>query len=400
MIALDGLRVLDLTQFLSGSYCSMLLGDLGAEVIKIERPKGGEVYRTYGPRFINGESTSFLGLNRNKKSLALDLKAPEALEIMRELVRNSDILVENFKPGAMARMGLDYQSLRADNPRLIYASVSGFGQTGPYSERGGFDLILQGMSGLMSVTGDADRPPAKVGIPITDIGAGMLALIGVLSALIVRQKTGEGQMVDASLLEAGLAFNFLTAMNFLADGTKARRMGSSSPQNAPYQAFKTSDGYITVGTGNDTIWTRFCKELDITALLDDPRFKDNAARVSNHRDLEAIIAPVLEAKTTREALKLMERAGVPAGPIYDIEQALADEHVLSRGVIEEYVHPTAGPVKNISFPLKLSAVDTRLRLPPPLLGEHTVQILKELGHEEPAIQALEQRGIIGCGGAH
>ncbi|MCX6377028.1 MAG: CoA transferase, partial [Armatimonadetes bacterium] len=331
MMPLAGIRVLDFTQFLSGSYCSMLMGDLGAEVIKIEKPDTGEVYLTYGPLFIRVESTSFLGVNRNKKSLALNLKTPEALAIVQALARTSDVVVENYTPGTMAKLGIDYESLRVVNPALIYASVSGFGQTGPYRDRGGFDLILQGMSGLMSVTGEADGPPAKVGVPITDIGAGLYALIGVLAALIAREKTGRGQQVDASLLEAGLAFNFFTAINYFADGTKAQRLGSASPQNAPYQAFKTRNGHITVGTGNDVIWKRFCDALGLGHLLQDPRFKDNASRVRRFKDLESEIAPVFESKTTAESLALMDKAQVPAGPIYDIGEAVQDEHVRSRG---------------------------------------------------------------------
>jgi len=394
MTVLSGIRVLDFTQFLSGSYCTMLLGDLGAEVIKIEKPDTGEVYRAYGPVFINGESTSFLAVNRNKKSLALNLKAPEAVQIVRELVRGCDVLVENFTPGTMGRLGLGYESLREVNPGLIYASVSGFGQTGPYRDKGGFDLILQGMSGLMSVTGEADRPPAKVGVPITDIGAGVYALVGVLAALIARGTTKVGQLVDASLLEAGLAFNFFTAMNYFADGTKAQRMGSASPQNAPYQAFRTRDGFITIGTGNDTIWKRFCEVLALSHLLQDPRFRDNASRVKAYKELEAAIAPVFASKSTAESLALMEAAKVPAGPIYDIGQVVEDEHIRNRGIIAEYDHPKAGRVRAVGFPVKLSASQTGVRLPPPLLGEHTEELLRQLGYAEQAIRDLESRGVI------
>ena len=281
----------------------MLLGDMGAEVIKIERPETGEVYRTYGPKFIGGESTSYLSVNRSKKSLTLNLKDPRAVSLALRLVERADVLVENFTPGAMEKLGLGYGETSKANSKLIYCSISGFGQTGPYRNRGGFDLILQGMSGMMSVTGEADGPPVKVGYAVTDMGAGMFGALGILAALIARSKTGKGQWVDTSLLEAGLAWSLLTAGNFFADGEIQQRSGSASPQNAPYQAFETSDGFINVGTGNERLWIKFCEILGLMELTRDPRFKDNASRVKNQKDLEREIAPVMKRKTTQEWMR-------------------------------------------------------------------------------------------------
>lgn len=394
MLPLQGVQVLDFTHFLSGPYCSMLLGDLGAEVIKVERPDKGDVYREYGPKFIKGESTSFLAVNRNKKSLALNLKSSEGKEIALELARKTDIIIENFKLGTMAKLGLDYETLSKHNPGLIYCSISGFGRTGPYRERGGFDLILQGMSGIMSVTGDLDRPPAKVGVPITDIGAGMFAVIGILSAYIFREKTGKGQFIDASLLEAGLGFATLAAINYFADGKAPQRLGSASSQNAPYQAFETKDGYINVGTGNEELWKRFCEILELEHLLVDPRFQDNFSRVNNQKELAAEIAPAIKSRTTEECLNLFNNAGIPCGPIYDIGEALMDPQTQNRAMVIAYEHPKAGKVRNIGFPVKFSEIEVGVKQYPPQLGEHTYKILKSAGYSESHLKSLEEKGII------
>jgi crotonobetainyl-CoA:carnitine CoA-transferase CaiB-like acyl-CoA transferase len=394
MKLLEGMTVLDFTQFLAGSYCAMLLGDMGAKVIKIEKPETGEVYRTYGPKFIGGESTSFLSVNRNKKSLTLNLKDPRAISIALRLVARADVLIENFTPGAMEKLGLGYGEASKANPRLIYCSISGFGQTGPYRSRGGFDLILQGMSGMMSVTGEADGPPMKVGYAVTDMGAGMFGAIGVLAALISRDKTGRGQWVDTSLLEAGIAWSLLPAGNFFADGEIQQRSGSSSPQNAPYQAFETSDGFINVGTGNERLWIKFCEILGLMGLTGDPRFRDNASRVRNQKELEKEIAPVMKRKTTEEWTRLLDGGGIPAGPIYDIGQALTDPQATSRKMVVEYDHPKAGRVKGVGFPIKFSEAEFEVKNPPPLLGEHNREILASLGLTEAEIENLEREGVI------
>ncbi len=391
---LEGITVLDFTQFLAGSYCAMLLGDMGAEVIKIERPETGEVYRTYGPKFIGGESTSFLSVNRNKKSLTLNLKAPRAVSLALRLVERADVLVENFTPGTMEKLGLGYEIASKANPRLIYCSISGFGQTGPYRSRGGFDLILQGMSGMMSVTGEAEGPPVKVGYAVTDMGAGMFGALGILSALVARQQTGNGKWVDTSLLEAGLAWSLLPAGNFFADGEIQQRSGSASPQNAPYQAFETSDGFINVGTGNERLWLKFCEILDLVELSRDPRFKDNTSRVKNQNELEKEIAPAMKQQTTREWMGVLDADGIPAGPIYDIREALNDPQALSRNMVVEYDHAKAGRVKTVGFPIKFSEEEFEVSTAPPLLGEHNQEILASLGLTEAEIKDLKQKGVI------
>jgi crotonobetainyl-CoA:carnitine CoA-transferase CaiB-like acyl-CoA transferase len=333
MNCLDGIKVIDMTQFLSASYCTQILGDLGADVIKIEKPGQGEVYRTYGPKFINGESTSFLALNRNKRSLALDIKKPEARKILYRLAETADVLVENFRPGTLKKYSFDYDSLQNVNPRLIYCSVSGFGQTGPYASKGGFDLTAQAMSGLMYVTGEKDGPPVKVGYPITDIGGGMYAALGILAALIGREKTGKGQLVDTSLFESGVSWGMMAGLNYFADGSIQGRMGSASPQNAPYQAFTVKDGAFTMGTGNDVLWEKFCEVFDMTYLLQDERYKDNASRVENQASLAAEIEKVLINYTVEECLEKLDSVGIPCGPINSIDKVMNDSHVKDRGLI-------------------------------------------------------------------
>ncbi len=394
MRPLEGINVLDFTHFLSGPYCTMLLADLGASVVKLERPDGGDVYREYGPKFIRGQSTSFLAVNRNKKSLAVNLKDPKGRQIARTLAQKADVVVENFKQGTMEKLGLDYDSLSRVNPRLVFCAISGFGRTGPYRDRGGFDLVLQGMSGIMSITGEPDRPPSKVGVPITDIGAGMLAALGILAALIARASTGKGQAVDASLLDAGLGFLTLAAINYFADGKAPSRLGSASSQNAPYQAFPTRDGFINVGTGNEELWRKFCDVLGIAQLVDDPRFRDNASRVKNQFELAAEITPTIKEKTTRQCWELFTKAGIPSGPIYDIGEAVADPHVAARNMVLEYVHPEAGRVQNIAFPVKFSNIDIGVYRVPPRLGEHTREILGTFGYSEAELDRLESQGII------
>ena len=394
MELLSEITVLDFSQFLAGSYCAMLLGDMGANVIKIEKPDTGEEYRTYGPKFIRGESTSFLSVNRNKKSLTLNLKDPRGVSIALKLVGRADVLIENFKPGVMEKLGLRFSETSKVNPKLIYCSISGFGQTGPYRDRGGFDLILQGMSAMMSVTGEEDGPPVKVGYPVTDLGAGIYGTIGILAALLSRNITGSGQWVDTSLLEAGIAWSLLPAGNYFADGEVPRRLGSASPQNAPYQAFATEDGYINVGTGNDRLWIKFCEVVGLEELTKDPRFKNNALRVKNQKELAKAIEPAMKRKTTREWTHLLDKAGIPCGPIYNLDEALADPQILSRKMVVEYDHPKAGRVKSIGFPIKFSHAEFRVRKYPPLLGEHNQEILSSLGLSQEEIGQLRREKVI------
>jgi crotonobetainyl-CoA:carnitine CoA-transferase CaiB-like acyl-CoA transferase len=393
MNCLDRIKVIDMTQFLSASYCTQILGDLGADVIKIERPGQGEVYRTYGPKFINGESTSFLALNRNKRSLTLDIKKPEAKKILYRLAETADILVENFRPGTLKKYGFDYESLKRVNPRLIYCSVSGFGQTGPYASKGGFDLTAQAMSGLMYVTGEKNGPPVKVGYPITDIGGGMYAALGILAALMAREKTGKGQLVDTSLFEAGVAWGMMAGLNYFADGSIQGRMGSASPQNAPYQAFTVKDGAFTMGTGNDVLWEKFCDVFNMTYLLQDERYKDNASRVENQASLAAEIEKVLKNYTVEECLEKLDSVGIPCGPINSIDKVMNDSQVKARGIIWDIEHPVAGKIPNIGFPVIFSDTPCMKRSYPPQLGEHSREILREIKFSEEEINTFIAAGV-------
>jgi crotonobetainyl-CoA:carnitine CoA-transferase CaiB-like acyl-CoA transferase len=394
MQALEGLTVLDFTQFLAGSYCTMILGDMGAEVIKIEKPKTGEEYRSYGPKFIKGESTSFLSVNRNKKSVTLNLKDSRGVSIALRLIERADVLVENFKPGVMDKLGLGFAEASRVNPKIVYCSISGFGQTGPYRNRGGFDLILQGFTGMMDVTGEPDGPPVKVGYAVTDMGAGTNGVLGILAALLYRNKTGRGQLVDTSLLEAGFSWALLPAGNYFVDGEIPKRSGSASPQSAPYQAFQTSDGYINVGCGNERLWTKFCEITELRDLLRDSRFKDNALRTKNQAELSKRIEPVMRQKRTCEWMQLFDTAGIPCGPIYSLKEAVEDPQIVSRDMVIEYEHPKVGKIKSLGFSVKFSELEFSVKLPPPLLGEHNVEILSSLGLPQAEIRELESEGVI------
>lgn len=395
MSSLEGVKVIDFTQFLSASYCSQILGDLGADVIKIERPGSGEVYRKYGPKFIKGESTSFLSVNRNKRSVALNIKESKGQEVLRKLAEKSDIFIENFKPGTLKKYGLDYDFLSSLNPKLIYCSTSGFGQSGPYSKKGGFDLIAQAMSGLMHVTGEKHGPPVKVGYPVLDIGAGMYSAIGVLAALHARGETGYGQHVDVSLLETGVAWGLMAAGNYFADATIVGRMGSASPQNAPYQAFNVQDGAFVVGTGNDALWIKFCEVFGLAHLKENPEYADNASRVKNQENLAEEIQDHLKHCAVAECIKKLDDAGIPGGPINTIEDVLRDPHVVERDMILSIRHPKAGEIKNIACPVKMSKTPTDVRYPPPGLGEHTNEVLTELGYTAEELESMGKSNIIG-----
>src|SRR6266545_1313091 len=390
--ALDGVRVLDLTQVMAGPFCCMLLGDLGAEVIKIE-PPGGETTRGM-LELVPGVSASFLAVNRNKRGITLDLKAPADVETLKRLVATADVLVENYRPGVMARLGLDHRTLTAINPRLVYCSISGFGQTGPYASRGGFDLIAQGMSGIMSATGSPDGPPVKVGVPITDLGAGLFGVFGILCALRARRVTGRGQLVDTSLFEAGLALSAWEATEYWYTGQIPRRLGTAHRLNAPYQAFRASDSRFTVGAANSRLWPRFCQLLGLERLVDDPRFGTVGDRVKNQRELERVIEEVTVTQSRAHWLERCEAAGIPAGPIYSVPEALADPHAQSRGMVQEYDYPGAGRVKALGNPVKLSGSPARLHRGAPRLGEDTEAVLAELGLSGGEIDALRNRGAI------
>ncbi|OGK84882.1 MAG: CoA-transferase [Candidatus Rokubacteria bacterium GWC2_70_16] len=391
--ALQGLRVIDQTQVMAGPFCSMLLADMGAEVIKVEPPEGEPTRRPelpIGP----GVSAAFLAVNRNKRGITLDLKQPEGVAILRKLAATADVLVENYRPGVARRLGVDYDTLAMTNPRLIYCSISGFGQTGPYAGRGGYDLIAQGMSGIMSATGSDGGPPVKVGVPITDLGAGLFAVFGILCAVRARRVTGRGQLVDTSLFEAGLALSAWEATEYWYTGQIPRRLGTAHRLNAPYQAFRASDGHFTVGAANGKLWPRFAGLLGLAHLADDPRFSSVGDRVTNRAALEALVEAVTRHEPRAHWLARCEEAGIPAGPIYTVPEALADPHARARGMVQEYEHPQLGRVQALGNPVKLSRSPAALRKAPPLLGEDNEPILHELGYTDADIAALRRRRVI------
>jgi formyl-CoA transferase/CoA:oxalate CoA-transferase len=394
MQALDDLLVLDLTRALSGPYCTLMLADMGARVIKIETPDGGDDTRGWGPPFLHGESSYFLGINRNKESLTLNLKHPDAQDVFRRLIARADVLVENFRPGTMDRLGFGYEAVRMLNDRLIYAAISGFGQDGPYRERVAYDLILQGMGGLMGTTGEEGGPPVKVGVAVTDIAAGMFAAYGILVALRVRDRVGRGQLVDASMLDSQVAWLTYQAGYYFATGENPRRLGSAHPSLVPYQAFRTKDGYLNVAVGSEAIWARFVLAVGAPHLADDPRFATNPDRVRHREILLPLLEPIFGTKTTVEWSRILEAAGVPAGPIYLLSDLFDDPQVRHRHMVVEMTHPKAGQVKQTGVPLKLSETPGRLASPPPLLGEHTDRILSELGYSDAQRSAMRADGAI------
>ena len=339
--ALDGVRILDCSQILAGPFCSMLLADMGADVIKIEKPNGGDDTRRMGPPFIDTESAAFLAMNRNKRSMVLNFKDPAGVETMKRLVKDADIVIENYRTGVMERLGLGYEDLKAINPGIIYCSISGFGRTGPYAKRGGYDLIAQAMSGIMSITGIPGTPPVKAGVPIADMNAGMFSVYGILSAYIHKLKTGEGQYLEISLLEAALAYTVWESAGYFATGEVAGPLGSSHRNSAPYQGLRTSDGYIVVGAPNQPNWERLATAFDRADLIALDKYKDNAGRLVNRAELEIDLEYTTTGKTTDEWLEILEAAGVPAGPILNMEQIWADPQVQDRGMEAVLEHPTS-----------------------------------------------------------
>ena len=391
--ALDGLRVLDQTQVMAGPFCAMLLADMGADVIKIE-PPGGENTRGMDLELAPGVSAPFLAVNRNKRGMVLDLKQPRGAAILKKLVATADILIENYRPGVARRLGVDYSTLAAINPRLIYCSISGFGQTGPYADRGGYDLIAQGMSGIMSATGSEGGAPVKVGVPITDLGAGLFGVFGILCALRARHVTGRGQLVDTSLFEAGLALSAWEATEYWFTGQVPRGLGTAHRLNAPYQAFRASDGHFTVGAANNNLFPRFCALLGLDHLVSDPRFDNVAHRLENRAALEPLIEAVTIGHPRAHWLTTCEAAGVPAGPIYTVPEALDDPHARARGMVQELTHPKLGRVKGLGNPVKMSRTPPVMAKVAPALGEDTEAILRELGLAEAEIATLRADRVV------
>jgi len=392
--ALDGIKVLDLSRALAGPYCTMMLADMGAEVIKVEMPGTGDDSRSWGPPFVEGESAYFMSINRNKKSIALDMKGDKAIEIITKLIRQSDVLVENFRPGAMERLGLSYEQAKVMNPRLVYCSISGFGQDGPYRLLPGFDQVLQGMGGLMSITGEPDGPPVKVGVAIADISGGMFAAYGIVVALFNREKTGRGQTVDISLLDSQVAWLTYRAGAYFTSGEIPKPVGSGHPVIVPYQAFKAKDVYINIAVGNDQLWGKFCKAVGLEGIMNNPRFATNAKRVENRDEVVKAVSDLIATRKGEEWLKILTDAGVPCGPIYTVDKIFADPQVIHRQMVAELDHPRAGTIKVTGIPVKLSDTPGEVKTAPPLLGQHTQEVLGELGYSPKDIEELRQAKII------
>ena len=392
--ALEGVKVLDLTQIMAGPYCTMMLADMGADVVKVEKPNGGDDTRRMGPPFINGESAAFLGINRNKRSVVVDLRSDNGREIVQDMVREYDVLVQNFRPGSLERMGLGYDQACEINPSIVYCTISGFGVTGPYARRGGFDLVAQGMSGLMSVTGHPENPPTKVGVPVCDLNAAMFAAVGILTAYINRLKTGRGQHVDTSLLEGGIAYTFWESAMYFATGEVPEPRGSGHRLTAPYQAFATSDGYVNVGAANQANWERLCAAIGRDELAADPRFAEPKDRMDNLDELIETLEQTFSRQSSDHWIEILEAAGAPAGPIYDLKQVYDDPQVRAREMIVETNHPVAGRTRNIGIPIKLSETPGRFQRPAPTLGQHTDEVLRQLGRSNAEIAELRSQSVI------
>jgi formyl-CoA transferase len=393
VLALDGLVMVDCTEVLAGPFCSMLLADMGVDAIKVERPGTGDNQRGNGPH-INGFPYPFTMVNRNKRSITVNLKRPEGQAIVHRLAARADIFLENFRPGTMEELDLGYGRLGAINPRLVYASVSGFGQTGPYRERGGFDLIAQGMSGLMSVTGEPGGAPAKAGYPVTDLGAGLFCAYGILAALYARERTGRGQWVDTSLFEAGIAFAVWQTAKYLGTGEPPGPMGSAHPLSAPYQAFRTADGHVVVGASSQALFRRLCGVLDREELVEDPRFATPTARMDHTSLLADELERTFGTRCSAEWLTMLTDAGIPCGPIYDVAQMLQDPQARARGMVVQADHPVAGRITNIGNPVKLSDTPWQYRTTAPILGANTDEILEALGYDKATVERFREEGII------
>ncbi|MFG5864299.1 CaiB/BaiF CoA transferase family protein [Metapseudomonas sp. CR1201] len=404
--ALSHIRVLDLSRVLAGPWSGQILADLGAEVIKVERPGSGDDTRAWGPPFLKGsdgrdtsEAAYFLSANRNKQSVTVDFTRPEGQKLVRELAAKSDILIENFKVGGLAAYGLDYESLKAINPRLIYCSITGFGQFGPYAKRAGYDFMIQGLGGLMSITGRADQEegagPVKVGVALTDILTGLYSSVAMLAALASRDITGKGQHIDMALLDVQVACLANQAMNYLTTGNPPRRLGNAHPNIVPYQDFPTADGNFILTVGNDSQFRKFCEVAGHREWADDPRFSTNKARVAHRAELIPMIRQVTVFKTTAEWVSALEAFGVPCGPINDLAAVFADPQVQARGLRVELEHPLAGVVPQVASPLRLSETPVEYRMPPPLLGEHTQEVLQRvLGLAAEQVEALRKADVI------
>jgi crotonobetainyl-CoA:carnitine CoA-transferase CaiB-like acyl-CoA transferase len=392
---IEGVRVLELAQIMAGPACGLMLADLGAEVIKIEKTAGGDDTRKFLPPDINGESAAFMMMNRNKKGLALNLKEQEGINIFKKMVEQSDVVIENFRKGTLEKLGIGYEDLKKINPKIILCEISGYGRTGPYADKGGFDLVAQGMSGLMSITGESsDKPPMKVGAPLTDITAGILGATGVLAALINRDKTGKGQRVDTSLYEAGIVHTYWQSAIAGATGKSPGPLGSAHPLTAPYQAFKTKDNWITIGASNQNNWMNLLNAIERVDLQEDNRFKDNNSRMKNLEALAPILQEELLKKTSNEWIKIFDEKGLPCGPINSITEMHNDPHTLDRKMVIEVDNKKAGKSKAIGMPIKFSDTNANTEIGAPNFGQHTDEILMQFGYSAEQIKDYKDKGIV------
>ncbi len=393
--ALNGVRVIDLSRILAGPYCTMLLADMGAEVLKVEQPGAGDGSRQWGPPWVGDQSAYFMSVNRNKKSVTLNLKHPEGQGILKKLLSNADVLVENFKPGTLKRMGLDYETLSADYPRLIYCSITGYGQTGPYKDRPGFDFMIQAQGGLMSLIGPAEGPPYKVGVAIVDVTAGLYAINAILAALHYRTQTGEGQFIDIALLDSQIAWLINVAHNYFATDNAPDRYGNAHPNIVPYEIFPTRNGHLALAIGSDNQYHRFCEIVNRPDLWENEHFRTNAGRVQQRETLIPILQNLFQERTTVEWIDLCVKHNIPIGPINDVPTVLADPQVISRGMVQEIEHPILGTIQQLGPVAKFSKTPAELRSAPPLLGEHTESILRdEIGYRDSHIAQLRADGVI------
>ncbi len=392
---LAGVKVIELAHIMAGPVCGLMLADLGADVIKVEKIPGGDDSRRFLPPDIDGESAAYMMMNRNKRGIALDLKTESGKKVLRKLLEDADVVTENYRRDTMQKLGMGYEDLKKINPGLIYCTISGFGRTGPYADRGGFDLIAQGMSGLMSFTGEGPgRPPCKVGAPVTDITAGILGALGVLSAYIHKLKTGEGQIVDTSLFEAGIIHTYWQSAIALATGIAPGPMGSAHPLNGPYQAFETMDGWITIGAANQRNWERLLEVMDASEIANDARFATNSERMSRLQELEDVLTPIFKTRSQSDWLDRLEKAGVPAGPVMNVCEMFEDPHAQARDMIPTVEHAKLGPVKTLGLPIKLSETPGEVATGAPVFGQHTSEVLAEHGFSDDAISAFDAEGAI------
>lgn len=392
--ALNGLTVIDFTRVLSGPYCTMVLADHGARVIKIEHPVRGDDTRHWGPPFIGDESAYFLSVNRNKESVTLDFKQPEGRTLLEQLIARADVVVENFRPGTLAGAGFDGPAVLQRHPRIVYCSISGYGQTGPRREEPGYDAVMQAEGGLMSITGDPDGPPYRLGVAITDIVSGLFAAQGVMAALLARERTGRGQIVDIGMLDATAALLTYQAGNYFTTGVVPERLGNRHPTIVPYGSFSAADGEFVIAGGNDEIWRRLCAVIGRSELAHDPRFRSNKERASHYDALKAELDAALACRPRAEWVRLLTAAGVPCGSVRDIGEVLADPQLRARGMIGELPHSTVGPTRVIGSPVKLSDTPPGLRTAPPTLGQHTSAVLAELGYDEVQLRQWKDARVV------